>query len=233
MNKFLNRILNKYNKARYASKKASKFHIKQAPMIFVKTPKTGSTAIQHLLHKHRSWLFMNELMNRPGFDLRGQNLSTHIIGVGSYKARMKFKAQYPDIWEQAYKFSVVRNPYSKALSSWRYCPSTKDKSLLEALSNPPKEEENFHDYMHFTKTQTSMLTRDGEIYVDELLRYENLNEEWRNFCDKHEIAAGDLPMLNKTARKKTKEELTSEEIKLINELFAEDFETFGYEMMQP
>lgn len=231
--KYLNRIINKYNKVSFASKKAAKLQLKRTPMIFVKTPKTGSTSIQHLLHKHRSWLFMNELMNKPGFDLRREKLSNNIIGVGAYKSRIQFQEEYPDIWEQAYKFSVVRNPYSKALSSWRYCPSTKDKSLVEALSNPPKEEENFHDYLHFTMTQTSLLSKDGKIYVDELLRYENLNDQWRNFCDKHEIAAGDLPTLNKSTRKKAKKELTSEEIRLINELFTEDFHTFGYKMLQP
>jgi hypothetical protein len=41
------------------------------------------------------------------------------------------------IKEQIVTFGVVRNPYTRCISSWKYCDSTKHLPLLQCLKYPP------------------------------------------------------------------------------------------------
>jgi hypothetical protein len=37
-----------------------------------------------------------------------------------------------------YKFTVIRNPWDRFVSGWRYCRSTRDRSLIDVIENLPR-----------------------------------------------------------------------------------------------
>jgi len=88
------------------------------------------------------------------------------------------------------KIILVRDPYTKCISGWKYCNSLKTKSLIDALNNPPgglnkcpiKYVNNlgngtiFHDWAHFTLTQTQMLIQNNKKIYDKLFKYENYTD---------------------------------------------------------
>ena len=51
-------------------------------------------------------------------------------------------------------FSVVRNPFDRVISAWRFLPALRDQPLERVLYTLPAEG---HDYRHITMTQSQQL----------------------------------------------------------------------------
>jgi len=79
-------------------------------------------------------------------------------------------------------FAVKRNPYTRCLSAWRYCESTRDRSILDCLKNPPTAEQHPHDYRHFTREQHSWFADGPNMKVDFLLEFEHISLHVHNLC---------------------------------------------------
>ena len=102
-------------------------------------------------------------------------------------------SQHRSIVEQYFKFAVVRNPWDRFVSGWKYLAATRDRSLRDVLQNPPAEG---HDYRHLTRPQYVTLYDDAKnLAVDQLLRYEDLEADFRILCEKIGLKA-QLPRVN-------------------------------------
>src|SRR5436305_12771898 len=49
-----------------------------------------------------------------------------------------------------FRFAVARNPWDRFVSGWKYCDSTRERSLQEVLDNLPLDG---HDFRHVTRPQ--------------------------------------------------------------------------------
>jgi hypothetical protein len=138
-------------------------------------------------------------------------------------------------------FAVVRNPYDKARSAYWYLRDTivpapvpfRNHSLEYCLQNMPAFDDDSqghgqgHDYWHFTMTQTQWLYLDGQLVVDHLLRFEDLEHEVNVFFKSQGYALPNMPHMVKG---KYDAELTPRERELIGEIFHDDFINFGYDL---
>lgn len=134
-------------------------------------------------------------------------------------------------------FGVMRDPFDRVISSWKYCQSTRNRTLLEALMDPPKETDHHpgltqgHDYRHFTKLQSDYLYDcDRERRVRHILRYERLEKDLGWLCNRYNVPAKKLPLANigKHRLGYSPAMLTNKEKQLIVELYNDDFELLGY-----
>ena len=146
--------------------------------------------------------------------------------------------------------AITRNPYDRAYSCWNFLKVIEDiegrfgiKNFTEyvyALESRTAyyEEQNEELTQHeLTYPQHKFITIKGRILVDHLLRFENLDEDWKTFTTEY----------NKTAQFKLKPTLeisnsieyaerdwtkayTPEMYSIINEFYKRDFELFNYEM---
>src|ERR1700741_2396049 len=81
-----------------------------------------------------------------------------------------------------FKFAVVRNPWDRFVSGWKYLDATRKRPLLDVLLNPP---EDGHDYRHVTRPQhVTLVDSAGKIVPDELIRFEALQEGFDQVCDR-------------------------------------------------
>lgn len=129
---------------------------------------------------------------------------------------------------QAFIFSVVRNPYDRLISSWRYLSSTKDRPLLDVLVNPPRDGSA---YRHLTRQQVAAL-RDtsGGLVTDMLMRFETLQADFDEVCDRLGKRRVELPKTNASQREVSyKQYFNAETRKLAEALFRDDLEAFGYD----
>ena len=96
------------------------------------------------------------------------------------------------------------------------------------LLNAPSADTNWHDYVHFTRPQTETLAENGKLIVDKILRFEDLDRDFKRFCLLYNLPVVTLPHANKTKGRSSHTTLSLEEVELINKKFDQDFLILGY-----
>lgn len=194
--------------------------------IFVHIDKTGGTSIERTIAKQLKTRFVG-----PQHE--------HIIDL--LKKRNG---------EGYFKFAVVRNPWSRCVSRYfsikakdtpreaKYKNTTfRDFVLNEGnyfkLSSPwaqssPILSQLVERYDPFLPQTKWIADHRGEILVDFVARFENLQEDYDFICNKIGIPKTELPHLNKSAHAHYTTYYDDETRKIIEERFKEDIENFKY-----
>jgi len=191
---------------------------KKYPLIFIHIPKTAGVSINDALNiavpGHRS--------------LKEIELSLDKSIFNSYK-----------------KVAVVRNPYDRMISLYKH-------ALINDMKNARKagyvgDDHSFETWFwnlahHFHKITFQPLTlmscydlilnNSGEIDIDYILRFENLEEDWNNMFNELNIEPPQLPVLNTTKHEHYSKHYQCQTgeimIKFITKMFKKDFDNFGY-----
>lgn len=138
-------------------------------------------------------------------------------------------------WDACHTFTIVRNPYDKVLSHYRYRVKTNqtgmgetDIPLNEWIARAYGEKDpKYHDRPRFFAPCLHWITDEtGKIIVDQICKLETIEEDWKAVKQKTGITV-DLPREN-TTRASRADELDAASLDIIEEQFAKDFETFGY-----
>ena len=132
----------------------------------------------------------------------------------------------PDIFSGLFKFTVVRNPWARAISGF-FMP-------LRWLRRPPHcSIEEFRDAIQRLPTMASNLKLNGVPgKLDMVLRFETLETDFAALVTKLGIEAG--PILPHKNKGRTLEDWQNyyfrspELIDFVGKLFAEDIQLFGY-----
>ena len=95
------------------------------------------------------------------------------------------------------KFSVVRNPYSRAVSTFRHHhPTGSPQQFKEFWKRADSYVGLDHNRIAHLRTQSAYIRNcSGFVALDELLRFESLDNEFESFCRKHSIEAEPLPYI--------------------------------------
>lgn len=179
----------------------------QYQCIYVHQRKTAGTAIINsfgLTLKDPDWQTYNEGVLDPGYATMSEAVSWY------------------------FKFTTVRNPFDRLVSSWKYLAATRNRSLEDVLLHPPAEG---HDYRHLTRPQTAiLLNADGEPVVDFMIRYEALQEGYDQVCDMIGKPRMTLSVVNATTRDRDyRTYFNAVTRRLAEEHFKDDLAAFGYE----
>lgn len=149
-----------------------------------------------------------------------------------------------DLVELYTSLAVVRNPYDRFFSACHQIrrdeKENRNLSVSEIIIQEifPNEGNFMNDVFI---PQHHYVSIGGKVLIDKILRYENLEKEWREFVDEFNKTAQFpitkfLPRSNATAEKIPWEEeikvLTQDELDLINNMYTRDFKMFGYEKKQ-
>jgi hypothetical protein len=183
-------------------------------VIFVAIPKTATRSIY------------NSLINN--FD--GKQLNDH-------------QKIIPIKYQSYYSFTVIRNPYDRAVSIWwSTCKRNNDKRKY--ISKYLKDDNTFLNFCKnldkidgienrvVTNKQINWINNNN---INKFIKFENLNNEWNNLP--FNTINNKLDILNPTviqtdknpnARKSYKNYLNSESIKLINDYYHLDFKLLKY-----
>lgn len=202
-------------------------------VIYVKTPKTASTSLREILRQSFSPVVEIYVETKHWPDRQVLKKAKLII-LGEVVAK-KFKRRYPEIWHSSFSCAVVRNPYDKTISAWKYCESTKNRQLKDVLRNAmPRNKfwtKDNHDYIHFTLPQSSFLVWKDKLIVDTIFRFENLIAGKSRIYEYLGLTANKLPHRNQNRQRPddNKDCLTADIINLINKRYRDDFDFFDYE----
>ncbi|NUQ82475.1 MAG: sulfotransferase family 2 domain-containing protein [Bacteroidetes bacterium] len=124
-------------------------------------------------------------------------------------------------------FTVVRNPWDRFISAWKYLPALRNLPLETVLQNLPREG---HDFRHITRPQSQiLLDRNGSL-VANILRFENLQADFDQFCTTSGIPLRTLPTINQTEHDHYSRYFKTKKTRdLFERHFWLDITLFGYE----
>lgn len=149
----------------------------------------------------------------------------------------------PERFRSYVKFCVVRNPWTRLLSTYRYMADGgnqgSDRYLSRWLNKECKSFEDFAlrwldaDKIYNIKVLNPQFMyihnmHNDRVMVDHIIRFERIEEEFRAFQEKYGIC-GTLPWRNKTNRMQHADRYTSEIVDVVARYYARDISMFGYE----
>jgi hypothetical protein len=184
------------------------FYLNKKKIIFVHVPKTAGTSI------------LGSLLDSPNIKIKGHK-------IASLYSEKDF--------ENSFFFSVTRNPYDRFISHWLYHTTNyngnkfikknidiKNKSLKEYY----KISQSMSQYSNNWQSITKFLSNNFKK-IDFLIRFENIDQDWLELCDKLKIKKT-LLALKQTQHKHYNYYYDNETKKLIENLYSEDFDNFEY-----
>ncbi|MGZ4703343.1 MAG: sulfotransferase family 2 domain-containing protein [Acidimicrobiales bacterium] len=131
-----------------------------------------------------------------------------------------------ELVEGCFTFAVVRNPWDRFVSGWMYCRSTRKRSLVDVLRDPPPRG---HDFRHVTRGQCATIYRpDGVLAVDHLIRHEELDRRFAEVCEIIGRPRVELPRINLGDRPHYRQVFDDDALRMFERRYAEDIDRLGY-----
>lgn len=140
----------------------------------------------------------------------------------------------PKVFQKYFKFAFVRNPWDREVSRFFYIRKSADHAYHEKVNEFPDFETYVEWLMKFHKevgvdTQLSRLTNhNGQVLVDFIGKFENLQEDFDFVCKKIGIPEAHLPEVNTSEHKPYRSYYSEQSKNIIGEIFKPDINFFGY-----
>ncbi len=135
-----------------------------------------------------------------------------------------------EAFDEAFKFTFVRNPWDWQVSNYAYALQTPAHGQHDII----RELGSFDAYVRYQFAERApsqgsfILDDDGQQIVDFVGRFETLQQDFQTVCEKIGVTA-ELPFLNASKRKQDwRDYYTDETRSLVEELFEADIQRFGY-----
>ena len=226
-------------------------------VLYIHIPKTGGTSItsalskcdseviteRHPIYKYDR-LYGKQIQNVLDFKLPRSEHFKEVLG----------NALYDRLW----KVAMVRNPWDRYVSNWKwltrdackYNNYTKNENSFTTFETFVKESQRCfgsnlirpydHQRWHLRNQTEHIVDVNGEIMVDYVGRFENIQEDFNKICEKAGVTL-ELPYLNRVGHYSGEEEkskptkthystyYTQELVDIIAERCKPDIEYFKYD----
>ncbi len=198
--------------------------------IFVHIPKTAGQSIEQV--------FLDDLGlswdDREALNLRYNDDPA----VGPQRLAHLYADEYvrrghidQERWDTYFKFAVVRNPYDRILSEFRYRKFRTTGPLFWFLRKRYRDE--YRDVTRHMVPQCRYLFNEaGACLVDEIVRFEDLEDRMPQVFERIFGSPRSLPKRNQSTtghRRLARHQLSKSNRKLIRDRYAEDFSRLGYD----
>jgi len=208
----------------------------QKKFLFIHVLKTGGNSISSPLLRWSEDELVSDKWDHDGVERFGINNP----GYGTHKHSIlaDYRAALPeDIYAGLFKFSVLRNPWDRMISAY-FAPHRvfylkvlggwdrgRFLEMLESgrlLVRPMR-----HFITSIPPAPEGATALDSEL--DFLLRYENLEADFAELCDRIEVPRVALPRYNRSERKPYTHYYDAELREIVGQRYAEEIAFGGYE----
>jgi hypothetical protein len=147
----------------------------------------------------------------------------------------------PEVWDRAFKFTMVRNPFSWLVSTYNYVLAH------EAHTERPIALKGFGHYLRWVaevglkqehplganchaRLFDFIHDADGNLLVDFVGRFEQYERDVRFICNRAGLPGETIPKTNASRYQKTdyREYYAPEDVELVKRVWAKDLGHFGY-----
>jgi hypothetical protein len=184
--------------------------------IFVHVPKAAGTAVEQTLRL----------------------LPTDV--VGGHTTALGFQQKYGALFDQYYKFALVRHPVDRFISAFYYLLQRSVHPALEnATVHTAGNLEAFLDLLdadplairrivHFLPQHVFLCDAQGGVLVDSLYRFEALPDAWEEICRRIGLPHRELRKVNASSHRPWEEQATPRLVEFVESYYARDFELLDY-----
>lgn len=139
-------------------------------------------------------------------------------------------------WDKCLTFTIVRNPWDKVVSQFHYRLKTNQTDLKETpipfnewvRSVFVEKDPLYYNFPKMFMSQTDWIAdANGRILVDEIVRFENLDEDFAQVMQKLGKCVA-LPHLKKSKHNHYRDYYDAETAAIIHTYFQQDIDNFGY-----
>ncbi|KXJ59716.1 MAG: hypothetical protein AXW14_14910 [Alteromonas sp. Nap_26] len=223
--------------------------------IFFHIPKCGGQSVEDIFIRDAglTWESREPLLLRKNTNpLVGPPWLAHL----TYREYLAYNYVSPELMADYYKFAIIRNPYQRLESLYKYmgydCVMKFSDFISEVIV---KNLVNKGNLFYFIKPQYEYLVNnDGVICIDEILKLEEVGYGFKKIAKKLELEESSLPFINAYRKKsffsKIKKRVkcglnghvryglnfdykvswTNDLLTQVNSYYERDFKEFGYEL---
>ncbi|MCH2209855.1 MAG: sulfotransferase family protein [Fuerstiella sp.] len=202
--------------------------------LFCHLLRTGGTSIKRALKPYSSQpeRFMeNRILRALGIRINHWTAYERKWFRGHTSAGIAKCNMPSDVWSDLFRFTIVRNPFDRMVSLYHHLPRHKSGRGVRDLT--------FHEFVNTWSRrpefqQKPLITdENGKLLVDFVGHFESLREDFRYICQKIGLEA-DLEHANASPRQRDyRDYYTPELISVVQEVFSDDLESFGYQFSVP
>ncbi len=203
--------------------------------IFIHIPKNGGASIEKLIWSDMEARSEDELWmgyKTPHHNAYQTGALQHLFATNIIRA-VGLKT-----YQEYFSFSMVRNPWDKAISQFLYLQKRHDlrsfldvprhvsfKSYLEKIQEKP--------HVHWQPQYLFLTDDQGEIIVDYIGRFEDYASSVAHILGRLDIAKSEeLPHLNRSSRSPYYHYYDDESREMVAEIYARDIQLFDYSFDQ-
>lgn len=197
--------------------------------LFVHIPKTAGQSIEQVFLEHvgLDWKRRAPLLLRPRFDGESGPPRLAHLRVVEY---LRYGYITPKRFGMYFTFSIVRNPWDRMLSFYRYlgyAERMEFDAFIELFLQKWRQEKHYW----FVRPQIDYLTTEtGEIGVKYVGRFERLQESFDEICRHLGWESRPLPRSNVSATETAsyRTYYTDRTRRIVARIYQRDLEAFGY-----
>ena len=204
--------------------------------IFIHVPKTGGTSIEHSFGKVR---------------MKGNKVKKH--PKTKHHTLEDYKLSHIKEYNSYYKFTVVRNPWEREYSLWKFMNETYNKkinlrkifnmfkgkgrgvrhSFKEYLYNLEKDidfyiEDSAFQWKLLFRDQVEYIMVDGFLELDQIIRFERLELGYQEMCRTLDRYNAPLPKIFYSGSDSHLDNYDQESIDLVAKIRKKDIDFLGY-----
>jgi hypothetical protein len=194
----------------------------QKRFLFVHIPKTAGNSIQSVLRDYSEDQLVALRKEQDGIERFG--LRNPKYGIKKHSTLSEYREALSEKqFRNLYKFTSVRNPWDRMVSYY-FTPTQKSEgwsreNFLGIISRAI----SVADYLRLDEGE-----EDPFANVDQIIRFENLADDFRTVCGRLDISPPALPQYNRSTRERYSKYYDAELRELVRARFAAEIERFGY-----
>lgn len=182
--------------------------------IFVHISKTGGTSLEHVLFQSEGIDIADMLVDGNNIDYPEKHFSA-----------VDYREANPDIFNEYYKFAIVRNPWDRLVSNYFWHKKINLKPVCDL---------SFEDYIDFVDENISQYHQYGKvcdgktIIVDKIYPYERIRRVYVDICNQLGLDVNTIPVINKTEHAHYTQYYSPIIKKRVGHMFRVDIDMFDY-----
>jgi Sulfotransferase family len=194
----------------------------QKRFLFVHIPKTAGNSIQSALRDYSEDELVVLRKEQDGIERFG--LRNPMFNIKKHSTLAEYRDALGDQqFRQLYKFTCVRNPWDRMVSY--YFTPTQNPEIWnrKKFRGIISKAVSVADYLRLNRGE-----KDPFENVEYIMRFENLDDDFRAVCASLRIPASSLPHYNRSNSEHYSKYYDVELRELVRERFAAEIERFGY-----